>query len=395
VRFWSRLIRAVKRGMDWLMSKDIPENPLVFIHGDDDFAVSQRARQIYQKWCNEGQGEDNEIVEAHAVNAGEALKSLSRLNEALETLPFFGGSKVVWLKACNYLGDGRTAKSNDVSETLADLAAKLKTFDWAGVKLLISSAKADKRKAFYKMVSKAGYTEEFAALSVDDRDWQAKAEQLIGVRLKLLKKKADYSAVNEMVQLVGPDARAIVSECEKIAAYVGESVEITVNDVRSIVTQGKHAKAFALGDALGERNLTKLLKRLDEDLWAAKTDRKKSIIGLVAGLISKVRSLLLARELLDAGWVKPVRGFAQFKSQIERLPADAFAEDRRISPLGLHPYVLFSATNQAQNYTREELVGAMDLLMHCNRKLVSTSLDESFVLQQVLTQIVVKEAQAA
>jgi hypothetical protein len=37
----------------------------------------------------------------------------------------------------------------------------------------------------------------------------------------------------------------------------------------------------------------------------------------------------------------------------------------------------------------------MDLLMHCNHKLVSTSLDESFVLQQVLTQIVVKEAQAA
>ena len=377
------------------MSKEIPEGPLAFIHGDDDFAVSQRARQIYQKWCEEGDGEDNEIVEAHAVNAGEALKALGRLNEAIETLPFFGGGKVVWFKACNYLSDGRIAKANDVSEALADLATKLKTFDWAGVRMLISSAKADKRKTFYKMTSKAGYVEEFTALSVDDRDWQAKAEQLIGSRLKSLKKRADYSTVNELAQFVGPDTRAIVSECDKLAAYVGEAAEITVNDVKSIVTQGKHAKAFALGDALGERNLTKLLKRLDEDLWAAKTDRKKSVIGLVAGLVSKVRSLLFARELLDARWVKPVRGFAQFKSQIENLPADAFAEDRRISPLGLHPYVLFSATNQAQNYTREELVEAMYLLMHCNRKLVSTSLDESFVLQQVLTQIVVKEAQAA
>ena len=377
------------------MSKEIPEGPLAFIHGDDDFAVSQRARQIYQKWCEEGDGEDNEIVEAHAVNAGEALKALGRLNEAIETLPFFGGGKVVWFKACNYLSDGRIAKANDVSEALADLATKLKTFDWAGVRMLISSAKADKRKTFYKMTSKAGYVEEFTALSVDDRDWQAKAEQLIGSRLKSLKKRADYSTVNELAQFVGPDTRAIVSECDKLAAYVGEAAEITVNDVKSIVTQGKHAKAFALGDALGERNLTKLLKRLDEDLWATKTDRKKSVIRLVAGLVSKVRSLLFARELLDARWVKPVRGFAQFKSQIENLPADAFAEDRRISPLGLHPYVLFSATNQAQNYTREELVEAMDLLMHCNRKLVSTSLDESFVLQQVLTQIVVKEAQAA
>ena len=377
------------------MSKDIPEGSLAFIHGDDEFAVSQRAHQIYQKWCEEEPGEDNEIVEAHAANAGEASKALGRLNEAIETLPFFGGGKIVWFKACNYFGDDRTAKANDVSAALADLAAKLKTFEWAGVRLLISSAKADKRKTFYKTVSKIGHAEEFAALSLDDRDWQAKAEQLIGARLKLLKKKADYSAITEVAQLVGPDARALISECDKLATYVGESAEININDVRSIVTQGKHAKAFALGDAVGERNLPKLLKRLDEDLWATKTDRKKSVIGLVAGLVSKVRSLLFARELLDAGWIKPARGFAQFKPQLERLPAEAFAEDRRISPLGMHPYVLFSATNQAQNYTREELVGAMDLLMQCNRKLVSSSLDESFVLQQTLTQIVVKEAQAA
>ncbi|MEE2715294.1 MAG: DNA polymerase III subunit delta [Verrucomicrobiota bacterium] len=377
------------------MSKEIPKGPLAFIYGDDEFAVSQRARQIYQKWCEEDEGEDNEIVEAQAATAGEASKALGRLNEAMETLPFFGGGKVIWFKACNYLGDDRTAKANDVSQALADLATKLKTFDWSGVRLVVSSSKADKRKSFYKTASKVGYAEEFAALSLDDRDWQAKAEQLIGSRLKLLKKKADYSTVNEIAQLVGPDARAIVSECDKLAAYVGRSAEITVKDVRSIVTQGKHAKAFALGDALGERNLTKLLKRLDEDLWAAKTNRKKSVIGLVAGLVGKVRSLLFARELLDAGWIKPVRGFAQFKSQIESLSVEAFAEDRRISPLGLHPYVLFSATNQAQNYTREELVVAMDLLMHCNHKLVSTSLDESFVLQQVLTQIVVKEARAA
>jgi DNA polymerase-3 subunit delta len=149
------------------MSKDIPEGPLAFIYGDDEFAVSQRARQIYQKWCEEEPREDNEIVEAHAANAGEASKALGRLNEAIETLPFFGGGKVVWFKACNYFGDDRTAKANDVSAALADLAVKLKTFEWAGVRLLISSSKADKRKTFYKTVSKIGHAEEFAALSLE------------------------------------------------------------------------------------------------------------------------------------------------------------------------------------------------------------------------------------
>ena len=69
------------------------------------------------------------------------------------------------------------------------------------------------------------------------------------------------------------------------------------------------ALGTALGDALGERDLPRLLKRLDEDLWAVKTDRKKSVIGLVGGLVSKVRSLLFARELMDGGWLKPARSF--------------------------------------------------------------------------------------
>lgn len=377
------------------MSKPLPEGPLTFVHGDDDFAVAQRARQIYHGWCDSEGGEDNEIIEAHSANAGEAVKALGRLHEAIDTLPFFGGGKVVWFKGCNFLGDDRTAKANDVSSGLADLAAKLKTFEWAGVRLVFSGAKADKRKTFYKTVSKLGCTEEFAALSVDDKEWQAKAEQLIGAKLKALKKKPDYQAVTELVQMVGPDTRALASECEKLSIFVGDRAEITSEDVRAIVTQGKLAKAFALGDAVGERNLPKVLRRLDEDLWAAKTDRKKSVIGLVAGLVSKVRSLLFARELLDAGWVKPARNYPQFKSQLDSLPPDAFADDRRISPLGLHPYVLFSATNQARNYSRGELIRALDLLMQCNRRLVSSSLDESFVLQQALTQILIREAEAA
>ena len=377
------------------MSKALPEGPLAFVHGDDDFAVAQRARQIYHGWCEAEGGEDNEIIEAHSANAGEAVKALGRLHEAIDTLPFFGGGKVAWFKDCNFLGDDRTAKANDVSSGLADLAAKLKTFDWAGVRLVFSGAKADKRKTFYKTVSKLGHTEEFAALSVDDKEWQAKAEQLIGAKLKALKKKPDYRAVTELAQMVGPDTRALASlPCVTIARTSSEVISArSPTKIESF--SHSLAKAFALGDAVGERNLPKVLRRLDEDLWAAKTDRKKSVIGLVAGLVSKVRSLLFARELLDAGWVKPARNYPQFKSQLDNLPADSFADDRRISPLGLHPYVLFSATNQARNYSRGELIRALDLLMQCNRRLVSSSLDESFVLQQALTQILIREAEAA
>ncbi len=61
----------------------------------------------------------------------------------------------------------------------------------------------------------------------------------------------------------------------------------------------------------------------------------------------------------------------------------------------MHPFVLFNATNQARNYKRAELIRALELLLLCNRRLVSSSLDDTLVLQQTLTQIVVREAIAA
>src|SRR6202142_3487906 len=112
---------------------------LALICGDDEFAVRQRAKQLYQQWSEELGGMDHEIIEATVSNSGEALTALGKLREALQTLPFFGGGKVVWLRDCNFLGEDRTASSQAVMEALAELAEELKKFAWQNVRLLISA----------------------------------------------------------------------------------------------------------------------------------------------------------------------------------------------------------------------------------------------------------------
>ena len=82
---------------------------LALICGDDEFAVKARAKQLHQQWCDELGGMDHETIEAAGANSGEALTALARLREALQTLPFFGTGKVVWLRDCNFLGDERAA----------------------------------------------------------------------------------------------------------------------------------------------------------------------------------------------------------------------------------------------------------------------------------------------
>jgi len=365
-----------------------PAKPLALICGDDDYAVKQRARQIFTDWSAELGGLDHETIEASVSNGGDALAAIGKLREALNTLPFFGGGKAVWLRDCNFLGEERTASSAAVTETLASLAEELKGFQWQNVRLLISAGKVDKRKTFFKTVEKIGAVEIFSAWSVDDRDWAERAEAAALNSFKQRAKAVADAALAELVSRVGPNPRQLESEVEKLCLFAGDRKKIELADVQTICSRNKSARAFALGDALGDRDLPRLLKRLDEELWETKFDRDKSEIGLLYGLISKVRAILFLKEMLREGWLKEARDYNSFKAQLERVPADQLPADRKFNPLALNPYVLYKALPQARKYSTGELVGAMEILLRCNQRLVSSGLDEALVLQQALVQIV-------
>jgi DNA polymerase-3 subunit delta len=369
--------------------------PVALICGDDEFAIKQRARQLHRQWCEELGGMDHEIIEATVSNSGEALTALARLREALQTLPFFGSGKVIWLRDCNFLGDERAASASDVTETLNDLAGELKNFSWNNVRLLISAGKVDKRKTFFKTLDKIGTVENFSGWSVDDRDWAERAEMAARAAVRERQKEISEEALAELVNRVGPHPRQIDNEVEKLCLFAGERKKIEFADVAAICTRNKTARAFALGDALGDRDLGRMLSALDEELWGVKTDSHKSEIGLLYGLISKVRAMLLLKEMLREGWIKPEMDYHRFKAQLERVPADKLPADRRFNPLALNPYVLYKALPQAKKYTQDELVHAMDLLLRCNQRLVSSGLDEALVLQETLVQIVLPHAVAA
>jgi DNA polymerase-3 subunit delta len=361
---------------------------LTLVCGDDEFGVKQRAKQIYLEWSVELGGMDHEIIEASVTNSGDALSAIAKLREALNTLPFFGSGKVVWLRDCNFLGDERTASSQAITETLADLAEELKNFAWQNIRLLISAGKVDKRKTFFKTLDKIGPVENFTALSADDKDWVERAEIAARTAVRERNKEISEEALAELVNRVGPNARQLEGEIEKLCLYVGDRKRIDFTDVAAICTRNKTARAFALGDALGDRDLPRVLKRLDEELWEMKSNKDKSEIGLLYGLIGKIRAMLLLKEMLRESWIKPEIDYNRFKAQLERVPKEKLPADRRFNPLALNPYVLFKALPQAKKYSQNELVRAMDLLLRCNQRLVSSALDETLVLQQALVQIV-------
>lgn len=365
--------------------------PVALIWGEDDFAVDRRARQLFEEWTRAVPEAEREILDARADNSAEALRSLGRLREALQTLPFFGSEKLVWFRNCTLLGDDRTAASAAVTGELSALAQELKRFDWRGVRLLISAPVAvDRRRVLYKTFEAIGQVEEHPGLSPEDSHWVEQAETFVRRELAARGKRITDTALGRLLSAVGPHLRLLASETEKLSLYVGERSEITAEDVDAIVSGWKQARAFALAEALGDRHLPAALKALDKELWEIrlKVDKDKSSIGLLYGLIAKVRLLLLLKELVRLGHLTPGASPNQVRAGLARLPTDLLPADRRYNPAAQHPYVVSKALAQVANYSTRELVRAMDTLLECNQRLVGSGLDDALVLQQALVQII-------
>ena len=74
--------------------------------GSDEVAVKNAANELAIELAPAGAGDFGvETIDGCADNADQAAGRIRSTVEALQTLPFFGGGKLVWLKNANFLGD--------------------------------------------------------------------------------------------------------------------------------------------------------------------------------------------------------------------------------------------------------------------------------------------------
>jgi DNA polymerase III subunit delta len=196
-------------------------HPLALICGDDEFAVKQRARQIFTAMVRgtRRHGPRNHRGQRFQQRRGAAAHR--KLREALQTLPFFGGGKVVWLRDCNFLGDERAASAQAVTETLAESGRGTETFSWQNVRLLISAGKVDKRKVFFKTLDKIGTVEISRRWSADDKDWADRAE--VAARTRFANAKGNFrGGAGRTGQPRRAQRAAVGNEIEKLCVFAGD-----------------------------------------------------------------------------------------------------------------------------------------------------------------------------
>jgi DNA polymerase-3 subunit delta len=351
--------------------KPVSKSALVVVFGEDDLRVEQAARAVIAETFPAGVPEMGlEVVEGRCANSGEALRSLDRLFESLNTFGFFSREKLVWWKSTNLLADNVTARAAAVAERIGELVEFLKTSGLAeGTTLMVTAESVDARKTFYKYAEKAGRIVSFK----DERQEQTQHQTQLFVdqQLQLLGVSAEPRAVSLLMVLTDGEFRTLRSELEKLAAYAGPGGCIQEDHVHLLASGRQGAVVWDLTGAFDRRDIGRVIRMLDQLEY-----QQEEAIGLLFALISHVRQLLFLRELLDMNVLQATSNPGSLSGQIARIPASVRAQlpaEKKWNPLMGNPYAIFHRMSGASRFKAAELREAMHVLLECNEKLVTSS----------------------
>jgi DNA polymerase-3 subunit delta len=352
--------------------------------GSDESEVKRVAAELASNLTPPGAGDFGlEVIDGAADNTDQAEGRVRSAIEALQTLPFFGNAKVVWLKNVNFLGDDQKARSAAVQSALEELSELVDSGFGPGVTLLISATDLDKRRSFYKALLKRAEVQVFDRLDSGRSGWEEEALEMVQQRTKKRKLQFDDDALDLFVLLTGGDTRQIDNELEKIDTFLGNDRVANAGLVRELVPLSRAGVIFELGNALAARDLQLSLKLVGRLL-----DQGESAIGiLLVAIVPTIRNLLLAKDLMERYRLPRPHSPFQFISAINRLPNEATDHLPRKKDGSVNAYGLGIAAQQAGRFETTQLIQAMQDCLAANIQLVTTQLDHELILTEVVVKL--------
>ncbi|HEV8074094.1 MAG TPA: hypothetical protein VGP21_08165, partial [Opitutaceae bacterium] len=295
-----------------------------FVCGQDDYLVNRIGQEKFAALAGAELDEfSREIISGFAANISEVEAAINRFREAVQTVPMFGGGRVVWLKDVSFLADNVTGRAEGTLKLVEDLQQLLAAVNPAEAAVLITAAPVDRRRAFPKWCEK---TADFALIGGDS---DAGGDALAGIVLaeaRSLGVTFAPGAVELLLAKVGANTRLLVEEVRKLATYAGLPADLSA---KASATAEASAKAGDPSTPLGtggaiieESHVIELTPNTAEgdffeaaeaffsgDLkWALAALHRHFFAGgdarpVISALQNRNRILLQLRALLDAGEV--------------------------------------------------------------------------------------------
>ncbi len=352
--------------------------------GSDESEVKRVAQELANELAPADAGDFGvEIIDGCAENADLASSRVRAAIEAIQTLPFFGGTKLVWLKSVNFLGDNRTGGSAAVTDALEELSTLMEAGIPGDVTFLISATDVDKRRSFYKALSKRAELQVFDKFDANRAGWEEEAAEIVRRHARSRGLDFEAEALELFVLLTGGDTRQVQNELEKIDLYLGTDRRVVSETVRELVPLSRAGVIFELGNALSAHDLDRALMLVRRLL-----DQGETAIGiLLVAIVPTVRNLLLAKDLMERYRIPRPHAPFGFASAVNRLPAEATAHLPRKKDGTVNTYALGFAAQQAHRFETKKLIEGLQNCLEANAQLVSSQLDHELVLTELIVKL--------
>ena len=297
------------------------QRAVYLLMGEEDLLLEERLAQILDSLLPPQEREWNlDVLYADETPVQEIINRV-------DTLPFFGGRRVVLVKRLEALS----------AQEQERLAGYLEGGEPPSTLIMVAGT-LDKRRRLYLVAKRAGEVVEFPRLT------PRTLLPYVKRRVEREGKQISDAVAMTLITLVGNSLRDLVSEIGKLVAYVGERRVITAKDIQEVCTRGHEVTIFQLVDAIGDRKLDRALGLLREVLQGE--EPPLLILYMIA---RQFRLILQARILLDRGL------------PATRLPAE----------LGVPPFLSQRLAAQARRFSLREVQGAFNRLLQADMAIKS------------------------
>jgi DNA polymerase-3 subunit delta len=349
-------------------------------------AVKSRAKELAAELSPAEGGEFAvETIDAHADNAEHAASIIREAILSLSMPGFLASEKLVWLKSANFLSDTQLGGSKTVLEALEELQKVLEGGLPDGTRFLFSAISPDKRRTFYKSLTKLATADILDKPSGGprfDEDEAARQAAVAAARERKLKFHPD--ALERFAAYVGSDTRQVLNELDKIDTYLGdERREISEEDIALLVPETRRGIIFELGNCLARRNLQSASNCLQKLL----AQGEEPVGLLYAAIMPTIQRMTAAAVLIEEYGLRVPPSYPAFQSALEQLPEEAKEILPRKKDGTFNAYGFYMSALEAKRFKARELADATIACAEATTSIMSTGSDPALILQQLLVRI--------
>ncbi|WP_018970210.1 DNA polymerase III subunit delta [Rubritalea marina] len=360
------------------------DNIIVFCGTDEGACAEASSKKFNSLKPDNGDDFADEVIHGDATDSADANRICHEVVQALNTLPFFGGSKTVWLKGANFMGSDRTGDAEQSKLGVEALKACLEQGFDSTVTFILSATSIDKRRAFYKWLKENASIVEHNKLDTSKEGWEEQVALMVQKLSDPLGLVFERDALELFIMLAGEDTRQLNGELNKLDLYLGtERRTVVLSDIQKMVPLSRAGIVFEVGQALQKRDGARALELIDQQL-----ERGESAIAILrASLIPTIRNLFMAKAAGEQTSL-PSNNYNSFNAALDRLPdlEKAWLPQKKAG--GVNAYPLFLASRFARNFTFPSLKQAMESCLNTDKSLVTTSLDHRMLLHRLVVELV-------